>query len=138
MNRTETPIETLSRVIAHTKYHGLSLIVEDRKNWAMSKAEGRDVVETVRREPTERDFEIMAMFPQQWGSTALGFDDIGGAAMTTAYTIVVRGSQGGEILVYFDDRFAYRISRPGEAFWNDVAARNLAAVSDAGKYETMR
>ena len=40
------------------------------------------------RRPREDDVEVL-LFPQTWGSTALGYGGMGGAAVTSAYTVVV-------------------------------------------------
>ena len=48
-------------------------------------------------------------FPQMWGSTALGFGGIGGAAMTQAQTTIVLPDDRSVAHVYFNARFAYTI-----------------------------
>jgi hypothetical protein len=48
-------------------------------------------------------------FPQMWGSTALGFGGIGGAAMTKAQTTIVLPEDRSAAHVYFNSRFAYTI-----------------------------
>ena len=35
------------------------------------------------------EFEIIDLFSQDWGSTALGFGGIGGCAITSAYTTII-------------------------------------------------
>jgi hypothetical protein len=61
---------------------------------------------TVRRRPQVSQCRIAAMFPQLWGSTALGFGGVGGSACTWAYTCVVAGPEQ-HLAVYFGGRFAY-------------------------------
>ena len=34
------------------------------------------------------EFEVISVFSQTWGSTALGFGGIGGQAITSAYTTI--------------------------------------------------
>lgn len=82
-----------------------------------------------RRRPTMRELTPVC-FPQTWGSTALGYDGIGGAAMTTALTVVVEF--GGCFAVYFGEGvLAYLVDRRTsseeqfKAFTSDMAARNL-------------
>ena len=77
------------------------------------------------------------MFNQLWGSTALGFGGLGGAAMTNAYTVVLRGPDGS-IAVYWNGGFAYLIeaaNRKGiDALMADMKAGTTksrrAAVQD--------
>lgn len=57
--------------------------------------------------PTVDQVDVQ-LFPQLWGSTALGYGGLGGAAMTTAYTVVV--STEAEACVYFGGgRLAYKV-----------------------------
>jgi hypothetical protein len=134
------PVEIVSECIHHAQHFGLSLIRYEQKKWHESKVAGHDIYETKSRNPTKNEFAIVAMFPQMWGSTALGFDGIGGAAMTTAYTIVIQSfhSYSREVLVYFDGKFAYRISEPNDIFWEDVKNNCIASVIDCEKYEKKR
>lgn len=69
---------------------------------------GQPQVERFRR-PHPSEVEVR-MFPQLWGSTALGFGGgrLGGAAMTHAYTVVVTGPEIGSA-VYFGSGLAYTI-----------------------------
>lgn len=87
------------------------------------------------RRPRDDETEVY-MFPQTWGSTALGYGGIGGSAMTTAYTVVI--SSGRSYCVYFGPgRLAYKvdISRANPAFFNDLKNHTMASVSEAkGKY----
>ena len=48
-------------------------------------------------------------FTQTWGSTALGFDCIGGDCISDALTTLLYASENNETVVYvfFDSRFAY-------------------------------
>lgn len=84
--------------------------------------------------PSERECMVL-MFPQAWGSTALGFGGIGGAAITTAYTVIVQGPYG-DCCVYFQGRIAYRIARPNTRFWEDFKQMAMSEVAGAvSKYE---
>lgn len=60
-----------------------------------------------KRRPYEHDIETIH-FQQMWGSTALGFNGVGGCAMTNAYTTIVILKNKRIACVYFDGRFAYR------------------------------
>lgn len=73
-------------------------------------------------------------FPQTWGSTALGFGGIGGAAMTTAQTYVVLAN--GSVFVYFGSRFAYEIKNYLRWKLEEyLGKRNFPSVSDYKKLE---
>ena len=84
---------------------------------------------TKRRKPTSHETSLMVMFPQTWSSTALGFGGIGGQAITPSYSIVIECV--GEYAVYFGSRFAYLVKGTKKAFFEDIAAMNLASVKDA-------
>lgn len=76
-------------------------------------------------------------FPQTWGSTALGFGGIGGAAMTTAYTVVVIGPQQ-DACVYFNGRLAYHVKVPNDTFAFDLGRHLMRSVREAtGVYEAV-
>lgn len=75
------------------------------------------------------------MFPQTWGSTALGFGGIGGQAITEAYTVIVEGPLGDHC-VYFGGQLAYHIRRPSLEFFEDMVKRSMVKVKDAmARYE---
>lgn len=77
-------------------------------------------------------------FPQTWGSTCTGFDitedekaTVGGCAMTTEYTTVVRASRINSYAVFFGDRICYAVHNPTKDFYDDLMNRNLASLSEA-------
>lgn len=81
------------------------------------------------------------MFSQLWPSTALGFDSIGGSAMTKAYTTilvvtyVIDDSNNGIIYgVFFGDRLAYLVKDPTKEFFKDLEKREMKRVRDSGVY----
>ena len=137
MNLIDYPIEMLSDCIHDAQHFNLSVIHYDQKKWHESKLQGEDVFEQKTRNPTKSEFAVIAMFPQTWGSTSLGFGGIGGAAMTTAYTVVIQAmhSYSSEILVYFDGKFAYRIGNANDLFWDDLRHMYLVPVDECEKYE---
>lgn len=89
-----------------------------------------------RRRPCDRDVEVQ-MFPQMWGSTALGYGGIGGAAMTRAYTVVVRLEN--VFCVYFggSGRLAYSVvldehdDPKARAWLDDLRAHTLRSRAEA-------
>jgi hypothetical protein len=145
MNYAENPITDLANCIAHAQYVGFSDIEYERMDYdavrnARTDEEKRaSMSATVKalRRPTTRDFGVYAMFPQTWGSTALGHGGMGGAAMTTAYTVVLECRATKEFLVYFGSQMCYKVDRRSknlDAFVEDCRNYCLASKRDSGKY----
>ena len=90
----------------------------------------------VARRPTADECSVLAMFPQMWGSTSLGFGGIGGAAMTSAYTVAIEGPQGS-VAMYFGGRYAYQVDFANatdtqrNAIHADLAVRQVQGVREA-------
>lgn len=81
------------------------------------------------------DFEVY-VFPQMWGSTALGYSGFGGQAMTTASTIVLYAFHENIVRVYFGcEKLAYQIKNPNNLFWEDLKLHRIAEQFKAGKYK---
>lgn len=163
MNATN-PIETLASSMAHAAYEGFPEFHYSDRDWVkydkwrtevfnrLTREEKQALYEQERqtnipmgpadcriektRRHTMHDLTVYAMFTQTWGSTALGFGGIGGAAMTTAYVCVIESNLLGQFAVYFGGRLAYRIERPDTKFWEDIAAQQMAdANTGKGRYE---
>ena len=79
----------------------------------------------------------MIMFPQTWGSTALGFGGWGGQAVTQEYTTVVKFSPSKIYGVYFSDKFAYIVKKPNKTFADDVNKREMKSAGDSHMYEVL-
>lgn len=103
----------------------------------------KDIQENFKNEIFNKDFEFfrkngyeieMRMFPQAWGSTALGFGGIGGQAFTSAYTIVVGEHHSNYWGVYFGDRLAYIIKNPSRVFFEDLKREHMADIATKSKY----
>lgn len=78
----------------------------------------------------------MYVFPQVWGSTALGFGGVGGQMMTTANTYVFIDKYSEQnCFVYFGGRFAYEAPYCQE-FIDDVRRNKMEPVNRKGKYKT--
>ena len=89
-----------------------------------------------RGEETRVDDYEFHIFPQTWGSTALGFGGMGGQAITEADTIVcVPVSTNQRCVVYFGGRYAYSADY-NSTFREDLLSRNMASCAKAGKYIT--
>lgn len=133
----ENPLVSLQKAMAHAEYAGFSDIVYENRDWKHYRETGEDIRIPCKRRPTEYDYNVYAFFPQTWGSTALGFGGIGGAAITPAYTIVLECMDTNEFLVYFGGSFCYRINRNSkniEAFIEDCKNQNLASKRESNKY----
>lgn len=138
MNFSEHPITDLADCIAHAQYVGFSDIKYEDRDWQHYRDTGEHKGIARTRRPTTRDFEVYAMFPQVWGSTALGHGGIGGSAMTSAYTVVLCCPILGEFLVYFGGRFCYAVdakSKNIHMFFEDCRNNNLASKQESEKYQ---
>ena len=91
-----------------------------------------DLIQNNIRRP---EFEVINVFSQTWGSTALGFGDIGGQAITTAYTTIIENVDLGYVAVFFGEKMAYVIKHPNEKFVEDVNKRNMCSIRNCLKYE---
>lgn len=160
----DNPILALSGALAHACYEGFGDYSYRDRDWEkfgkwretvfvkLSKDEQKAMYDAERssgkhmgpedctilrqRKHRPEDIEVEAMFSQTWGSTALGFGGIGGAAMTSAYVTVLNSRLTGEYCVYFAGSFAYKITQPNVVFFNDIQAHNMSPVKIAkGKYE---
>ena len=112
-----SPIDAVASAVHHAAHVAFPDIHYQDRDWAalegLSFEERRTMqldnsypmVAKVRR-PDVSEIQVTAMFPQTWGSTALGFGGMGGAAMTPAYTVVVTGPNG-QLAVYWGGRHAY-------------------------------
>ena len=134
MNYSDNPITDLHDAIAHAQYAGFSDIEYETRDWEEYR---KTIRIPARRRPTTRDFGVYAMFPQTWGSTALGHGGMGGAAGTTAYTIVLECYHTQEFLVYFGGQWCYTVSmrsRNLDAFVEDCKNRDLASKRESERY----
>lgn len=83
-----------------------------------------------KRRPFETEIKCIH-FTQMWGSTALGFGGMGGAAMSEAYTSVIYFGQ--QVAVFFDGRHAYTVM-DCEALREDIKNKRLASKTEIHKY----
>ena len=74
------------------------------------------------------------VYPQWWGSTALGFGGIGGQALTQAYTTVIVDTKTKYAGVFFGERLAYAILNPNERFWDDLNMKNMKSCDESNNY----
>lgn len=138
MHRTLNPVEVLAASVYHMVNVGAKdlyrpEIVWDKDPKTSLAGTKRETGKQIAYRPRVDDFRI-EMFLQVWGSTALGFGGLGGAAMTEAYTVVIKGPSG-EFCVYFDGRFAYMVNDPSDKFYSDLRDHNLNSLRNAHVYE---
>lgn len=135
--RATTAIDDLAASLYSACHNDLDNIVYETYDYSsvaefkIAKFENMPKV-TKERRPTTYDVEVYAMFVQTWGSTALGFGGMGGAAMTPAYTIIIK--RANEYAVYFSGRFAYKVKNPNNTFFDNIKIQNMKAVRHATAY----
>ena len=108
-----------------TNYPNLPLIQE--RFW--NRIKDLEIIEEI----NYLEFEV-EVFPQVWGSTALGFGGVGGQVITNAYTTVIYETGSGIYGVFFNERLAYIIENPNHLFFEDLNNRNMECCSRASKY----
>lgn len=134
--RINNPLDNLAEALAHAAYEGFDPIEYEDRDWEHYSKTREDVRIKKTRKHSMSDVIVYSMFPQSWGSTALGFGGVGGQAVTPAYTTIVQSKHTGTFCVYFGGRFAYRINRPNESFYKDISIRWMNAVKEAHTYES--
>lgn len=145
------PIQALHSALAQALYKDLPDIQYQNRDWdayrQMTEADKALAIKSntvpmisASRRPRDEDVEVV-MFPQTWGSTALGYGGMGGAAVTSAYTVIV--SDHSVSCVYFGEgELAYKVdhnssSPQGRENWReDLASRNIKErAKAAGRYK---
>ena len=147
--RLGTPFEALHEALAAAAHRDIPEITYEDRDWdawrKLSKEEQgvamkTDTVPRVSRirRPMSDELEVV-MFLQTWGSTATGYGGMGGAAMTSAYTIIVSDQRCH--CVYFGcGRLAYKLTRADmsnkgkDNFLKDMTSHNIADVRGSSKY----
>lgn len=139
MNYVGNPLKDLHEAMAHAQYEGFSDIEYETRDWDEYRKTKKDVRIPAQRRPySDRDFGVYSMFQQTWGSTALGHGGMGGAAVTTAYTIVLECRATEEFLVYFGGEFCYKVSMKSSnigVFAEDVKNQCLASKRESERYQ---
>ncbi|MNR71312.1 hypothetical protein D3C71_19270 [compost metagenome] len=140
--RSSTALQTLHLALGAAIHRDLPQVHYEQRDWeaegALRDRVGREEFARLQaagqlpparqrvRRPSEEEVEVV-MFPQTWGSTALGYGGIGGAAITSAYTVVVLSQELA--CVYFGgDHLAYtvplgKLSDEQLQAWNTALAR---------------
>lgn len=142
-----SPIDALASALYHAAHVALpnqeyqtrdfeALHNLSRDKQAEASATGSYPLRNVVRRPDVRECQVRFMFAETWGSTALGFGGIGGAAMTPAYTVIIEGP-GAELAVYWAGRLAYivnpaKITEKQKLNWQkDITSQHTASRHDA-------
>lgn len=141
----ENPISILSSALGAALYRDLPDIEYLNRDWnawkKLSQKEKADAIKnktepmlSSKRRPAEDEVEVH-MFPQTWGSTALGYGGMGGAKTTDTHTVIIE--HRGWCCVYFgSSRLAYSLnmyalSEQGlKNFQNDMRNCTMAAVNE--------
>ena len=93
-------------------------------------------LEAIDEEYADVEFDAY-VFPQTWGSTALGLGGYGGQAITKAYTTVFTDVMSNIAVVFFGDSLAYTLTDLNEAFMKDLAEQHMVSMNEArSKYVT--
>jgi hypothetical protein len=142
------PITALHEALSAAVHRDLPECVYSERDWVkwhkMSQEErtealkNRTVPTTTHTRRPYTDEVNVTMFSQGWGSTALGYDGIGGQALTDAYTVVVDFL--AVYCVYFGcGRLAYKIDarqltkESCEKFHDDLTTRNMPGQHEMAK-----
>ncbi len=129
----ENPIVAVAAALHAATLRDLAAIEYVERDWERHRA----WVDAMTREERAKVEEcLVTVFPQVWGSTALGYGGIGGAAMSTAYTVVVESRIVAQRAVYFgrSGRLAYLVPMGAgaeENFSRALAERAMPSVRDA-------
>lgn len=142
------PITALHEALSAAVLRDLPECTYTERNWEewhkMPKEQRDDAIKnntvpttTHTRRPYTDEVTVI-LFNQTWGSTTLGYDGIGGAAMTDAYTVVVEFQD--TYCVYFGcGRLAYKIdarqltSESLEKFQKHLDTRNMPGQHEMAK-----
>lgn len=142
------PITTLHEALSAAVLRDLPECVYTERDWVewhkMSQEMRNDAIKnntvpttTHSRRPYTDEVNV-TLFNQGWGSTALGYDGIGGAALTDAYTVIVEFL--GTYCVYFGcGRLAYKIdarqltNESWSHFCKDMDTRNMPGQHEMRK-----
>lgn len=144
-----SPIEALHAALSSAQFVDMPEVTDkkrkpnskpfagNRSNYDEYKEWCKTAYEEHTRRPFYYELHVEAMFPQMWGSTALGFGGAGGQAMTTAYTIVIGCNHNYHYCVYFGGSFAYKLDLKKfdvEKIRKDIAGHRMAEVGERGRY----
>lgn len=115
----------------YTEIKKIKKSIDKQKVWEDIKNSGKKIIK--KRRPSSHDDLDVYAFPQTWGSTALGHGGIGGAAISSALTVVV-GMKRYYYCVYFGGRLAYKVFNPSPNFFEDLHKFNMKRKGEHSQY----
>lgn len=122
----------MGRILRRMKLPNLDLIEYKAENVLRNHDEFVERIKKAREDDPYRSVDlVLHTFPQMWGSTALGFDGIGGQAMTEAYTTVVHERVTNTFVIFFGEKPCYSLIDPTEEFFEDLKNLRIAGVNEA-------
>lgn len=114
------------------KLPNLDLIEYKAENVLRNHDEFVERLKKVREDDPYKSVDlVLHTFPQMWGSTALGFDVIGGQAMTEAYTTVVHERVTNIYIIFFGEKPCYSLVDPTKEFFEDLKNLRIAGIREA-------
>jgi hypothetical protein len=139
--RAGHPLLDLHASLSQALLKDLPDITYHNRDWAawsmLSKQDQADAIRNKTeprvsgtRRPHDDDVEV-TMFVQSWGSTALGYGGMGGASVTSAYTVIVSDHDcycvyfGGRELAYLV-RYSELSDSGKENLRLDIQSQNMA------------
>lgn len=122
----------MGRILRRMKLPNLDLIEYKSENVLRNHDEFVERIKKAREDDPYKSVDlVLHTFPQMWGSTALGFDGIGGQAMTEAYTTVVHERVTNTFVIFFGEKPCYSLIDPTEEFFEDLKNLRIAGVNEA-------
>lgn len=123
------------------EYPNLELMKYIFEQTLASDEEWKKKFEEIKKEKKYAFLDInVKVFPQIWGSTCTAFDvmkdgspDIGGCAMTKAYTAVFHEHLTDYYCVFVDGKPCYMVDNPTQEFLEDLKKCNMKRLSEAKK-----
>ena len=154
MNLLRNPLDVIGASLAHAAYVSLpnrvyevpdsevlfKLSSEERAEFRAREAAGEKAIPrkiVTRRPDLQAECEVHAVFAQTWSSTALGAEGAGGRAITSAYTVVVKGPDN-VFAVYWNAQFAYLVDLSVVAGNHAAALKAGPGVATVGQAEAFR
>jgi hypothetical protein len=118
MNRID--IQDIQNAVYHCLFYLIREVEEVRIDWSAAKKkydiktdtlpthdEDPSIYRKYHRQIDESFIENLHVFSETWGSTSLGFNSIGAAAITTALTVIVVVQS--KAYVYWGGQYAYNL-----------------------------
>lgn len=114
------------------KLPNLDLLKYKAENVLRNHDEFVERLKKAREEDPYRSVDlVLHTFPQMWGSTALGFEWIGGQAITEAYTTVVHERTTDIYIIFFGEMPCYSLTDPTEEFFKDLKNLQIVGINEA-------